>query len=233
MDNDTTKSGQEIDSNRGIQNAQARFERRSEARTTSAQLQNSDANARIKARENDRRAGDSLRTEREAEEYEYRSQENPERSVKHQYRNIQKTFEDAGETIDTTDIEEVMEMKSEKASLPPFPYFIFTIAVLKDIIDVIATITVVGIVLSVALSFLFALILFFWTMGKMSGGWWKKRLIKYLLIRYGITIAIEFIPGVNIIPTTTIFILMAHYHETKIVKLLNTALEKMHSAGMK
>jgi hypothetical protein len=130
-------------------------------------------------------------------------------------------------------MEEIMEMKGEKTPLPPFPYFIFTIAVLKDIVDVIATITVVGIVLSMALSFLFALILFMWTMGKMSGGWWKKKLINYILVRYGITIIIEFIPGVNIIPTTTIFILMAHYRETKIVKLMNLALEKMHSAGIK
>lgn len=227
METDTTKSGQEIDTNRGIQGAHARFAKSSENRTTQAELQGDgsfDAHVRVKTREDD-----SQRTRTRGDQ---QSEETRNGTLKHRYQNIQRVFSEGGETIDDGDMEIIREMKTEKVPLPPFPYFIFSIALLKDIVDVIATITLVGIVLSMALSFLFALILFIWTMGKMSGGWWKKKLINYILVRYSITIAIEFIPGVNIIPTTTIFILMAHYRETKIVKLLNLALEELHSRGV-
>lgn len=227
METDTTESGKEIDTNRGIQGAHARFTESSESRTTQAQLQDDgslDAHVRTKTRE-----GDGRRTRSTSDQ---QSEETRRNALKRRYQNIQRIFSEGGETIDDGDVGIIRELKTEKVPLPPFPYFIFSIALLKDIVDVIATITLVGIVLSMALSFLFALILFFWTMGKMSGGWWKKRLINYILVRYGITIAIEFIPGVNIIPTTTIFILMAHYRETKIVKLLNLALEELHSMGV-
>ncbi|MFZ2253154.1 MAG: hypothetical protein WAW13_03205 [Minisyncoccia bacterium] len=227
METDTTGSGNQIDTNRGIQGANARFKESSEGRTTQAQLNGNDvtnAQVRVKTRENVRHRTRSTRGSQ--------SEETRASIEKRRYQNIQRIFSEGEETIDAGDTEILREMKTEKVPLPPFPYFIFSIALLKDIVDVIATITLVGIVLSMALSFLFALILFIWTMGKMSGGWWKKKLINYILVRYSITIAIEFIPGVNIIPTTTIFILMAHYRETKIVKLLNLALEELHSMGV-
>ena len=234
MDNDTTKSGNEIDTNRGIENAQARFERRSKARTTSAELQGSGAEERMKAREEDRRAADSLRTKRENVEYENLSTQTVGKRLKLGYQSIRKTFKDEGETIDDAGMEEIMEMKGEKTPLPPFPYFIFTIAVLKDLTDVVATATIIGSVITPALSFLCALILFIWTMGKISG-WFgqKKKIIAKVIIKFFIMFGVELVPGVNIIPTTVIFVLMAQYDETKIVKLINKALEQMHGAGIK
>ncbi len=47
------------------------------------------------------------------------------------------------------------------------------------------------------------------------------------------TLGVEFIPIVKIIPANTIFILLAHYREKKIVKLFNLALEEMRSGGLK
>jgi hypothetical protein len=66
-------------------------------------------------------------------------------------------------------------------------------------------------------------------LGKISGGSYKKPLIKYIWRRFAIVFLVELIPIVKIIPANTIFILLAHFRETKIVKVFNFALEKMHN----
>lgn len=149
------------------------------------------------------------------------------------YQNIHDLFEKSGESVNDTEINEMRQLGIDRPQTVDFPYIIFTIAVLKDISDVLATITIIGAVATLATSFICAIILFIWTLDKMNGGWWKKRLIKGLLIRYGIMVTIEFIPGVNIIPTATIFMLMAHFREVRLVKMINIALEEMHDVGRK
>ena len=70
-------------------------------------------------------------------------------------------------------------------------------------------------------------ILFFWIRGKISGGLWKKQMIKWLYRRLLLAAVIEIFPVLKIIPATTILILMAHYHEKKIVKLFDLTLEEL------
>jgi peptidoglycan biosynthesis protein MviN/MurJ (putative lipid II flippase) len=115
--------------------------------------------------------------------------------------------------------------------LPNFPIAMFVIAVLKDILDTL-DLTGIGIILTTALSFLMALILFIWFLGKLGGGWWKKRVVSWLWARYVLVMVIECIPLFKIIPATTILILMAHNKEKKIVKLFNAALDELRRAGV-
>lgn len=119
----------------------------------------------------------------------------------------------------------------DRPQMPDFPYIIASLALLKDISDAIS-LTGIGYVVVIATSFCMSIVLFIWALGKMDGGWWKKRCIRGLLTKYGIAISIEFLPFVSIVPTTIIFVLMAHYRETKVVKIMNQALEQLHAKGL-
>lgn len=217
----------DADNTRGIQNAEARYPTaedrqgtRASERLTSAQLRRP-RNRRTRLDSNDAVLSSYFEKMSEADV----------RRLYHSVRNILKSGD--FRTTDS-DVRELSEIKTRKMEDPDFPYFILIIAVLKDIVDVVATATLVGVAVSMALSFLFSLILFFWTLNKI-GGWfgYKKKMVGWLLRRCGIVIIIEFIPGLNIIPTTTIFILMAHYRETKVVKLINLALGELQRAGVR
>lgn len=121
---------------------------------------------------------------------------------------------------------------SDVPKIPPFPFLIVLMAVFKDVIDFLLNLTLIAAPLPVISSFLVGVVLFFWVLGKASGGWWKKRLIKWLWTRYVITLLIELVPFVNIVPATTIFILMAHYREKKIVRIINGVLEELRKLGL-
>lgn len=112
---------------------------------------------------------------------------------------------------------------------PSFPYGIFTIAFLKDSLDVLLELSIIGIPVSTALSFLMTIVLFFWFLGKMQGVWWKKKTISWMWKRLLLGAVIEHIPFLKLIPTFTILVLMAHYRETKLVKIFNAVLEEMHT----
>lgn len=126
------------------------------------------------------------------------------------------------------DVENLLSTK--KVELPPFPLFMFIIAILKDLIDI-ADITLVGIIVTTIVSAIFSVILFFWLFGKVSGKWWKKKVVGWLWKRYVAAIIIEFIPFLKLAPTMTIFIIMAHRRETKVVKAINFALEELKKVG--
>lgn len=222
MGENTTNNTPEIDATRGIQNAEARYKKHSENRLTSTQLQSSERRERHRSRSQPQNRNRTI-------QFNGTNQ----RDVQRMYSAIREIFSEGGESFDESDVREISELKTRSVEKPGFPFFIFTVAVLKDLLDVIATLIVVGVPITMALSFLMSIILFFWSFGKMSGGWWKKRMIRYILVRYGIMFAIEAVPLVNIVPTTTIFILLVHHRETKIVKLINLGLEKLHHSGIR
>jgi len=213
MGTDTTNSPTNIDQNRGIQNAQSRFEQRAESRLLSEQLQNPAVRPRRQKQSSN-------------QSFQRKSRFSGTQTLVAQAKSIQTTFRSAGEDISIPDIEILQENNARKQPLPSFPYFIFTIALIKDIFDMVATISLFGMILTPIFSFLCSLILFFWTLGKISG-WlgFKKKLITGAIIRFFGMFAIELIPGVNFLPVTTIYVLLAHYRETKMVKLINKALE--------
>jgi hypothetical protein len=145
------------------------------------------------------------------------------------YDAVAELFASRGETFEDEDAQKLEEGDAPKK--PSFPFMIVMVSVLKDILDWPLDLTVVLAIAAFCLSIFLGLILAFWTMGKISGGWWKKSLIRWLWLRFFIMLGIELIPFVNLAPANTIFVLMAHYKETKIVKLFDEALEILHRGG--
>lgn len=153
-----------------------------------------------------------------------------ERVVRKTFSDIRAMFRQQGETLDSETAEKLVTESAPK--LPGFPFLWAGLAFIKDALDAIATISVIGIIFTYPLSIGLGVALFLWTLGKMSGGWWKKAIIRWVWVRFGLVLIIEMIPFVQIIPANTIFILMVHYKETKIVKLLNRGLEALHGSGV-
>lgn len=215
----------DIDRHRGIRNPRTkstseRFVEKTGERLLSSELLGAVAKRRFSA--NDPRtstaANDERFSKREADTLEV---------IRRELRN------ESGEIGEFLEPEDAEQLVVERPVAPDFPYFMVAIAVLKDFLDVPADLSVVAIPMSTALSFLIALVLFFWLLGKMSGGWWKKKLIRWLWVRYIIAIAIEFIPVLKIVPATTILVLMAHFRETKIVRAFDASLQRLHASGIK
>ncbi len=113
-----------------------------------------------------------------------------------------------------------------------FPILIFGGAFIKDLLDAL-DFTIVGMIFVFFFTIIFSFILSLWCLGKISGGFWKKAMIKWLLKRVGIFLVLEFVPFLQIVPATTVFVLMVHYRETKIAKIMNEGLEQLHRAGIK
>lgn len=134
-------------------------------------------------------------------------------------------YNEAGETFEEEDIHKLV---TDKPTNPTFPFIMMTVAVLKDIIDIPGELSAIAIVLTTLLSALLSLILSIWTYNRMSGGWWKKRIIRTIWKRWLIATLIEISPWGKMIPANTIFIWMANNSEKKIVKLANLALEEFH-----
>lgn len=111
-----------------------------------------------------------------------------------------------------------------KAPRPSFPAIMLAIAITKDLLDGLS-LTIIAAPLTSLNSFILGFILFMWMLGKMRGKWWKKQVIKILWRRLAFFLLIELLPGINIIPTMTILVLMVHYRETKVVKAFNGLLE--------
>ncbi len=127
-------------------------------------------------------------------------------------------------------VEEATQIiEAKPSSVPTFPFMMFSLGLLKDALDFL-DLTLVGTLFAFLFSVIFGFIFFFWSMGKISGGWWKKGLISWLWKRIVIVALIEFIPFVQMVPATALLILLAHYHETKLAKLINLALEQIHGA---
>jgi ABC-type phosphate/phosphonate transport system permease subunit len=146
------------------------------------------------------------------------------------FASIAELYANKGESFGNEEAKQLLgEGKDPK--IPSFPVLIFGLAAIKDAVDML-DLTVIGAVVVFFFSVIFAIILGIWTYGKISGGWWKKALIKKILQRYAICITLEMIPFVQLVPTTMVFVLLAHYHETKIAKLFNEALEQLHRGGV-
>lgn len=145
---------------------------------------------------------------------------------------INQAFSEVGDLFNEEGIEfaadDVETLLEGEQPLPQFPMLMVSMAAVKDIFDSL-DFTGVGIILTTILSVIFGVTIALWMLGKMKGGWWKKALIRWFWNRYMLAFIIEFIPGLKIVPATTILVLMAHYRELKLVKLLNGALEILHN----
>ncbi len=137
---------------------------------------------------------------------------------------VREIFRDGGENFEEGDEKLLVANPPQE---PDFPYMIVMMAAMKDLLDIPLELTLIGIIFTTMLSLVLACILFIWCLGKTSGGWWKQKIIRWIWIRCVATILLEFIPFFKMVPATTIFILMAHFHEKKIVRLFNVALEEL------
>jgi hypothetical protein len=227
MANPDRKELTQTDTSRGIQNATSRFKRQREGQLLSTQL--------LEGAKRERYSGVAANdSEYAANDPDYRGRSGRRLSLAQDESSLL-----AGELEELARTEGLEYEGGDEGFLvkntpekPSFPGLMVSLALLKDVLDGLE-ITGVGILVTTALSFLLALVLFLWMLDKLSGGWWKKKLVRKLFIKYGLAITIEFIPVLKLIPTATIFVLMAHYDETKIVRLLNGALERMRSGGIK
>lgn len=157
------------------------------------------------------------------------SEEEVARVISRTLADIGEMFASKGEKFEDEDVEKLT--KEDPKPAPHFPMMIVSAAIIKDILDVPADLSLIGVVVAFLLSIAMSMILTIWTFNKISGGWWKKALIRWLWMLFFGTMVIEFIPFVQMIPANTIFVLMAHYKEKKIVKLFDAALEKLHASG--
>lgn len=137
-------------------------------------------------------------------------------------------FQSRGETFEGEDAERLM---TDPPKTPQFPFVITLLAVFKDLLDIPLDLSIVLAILVFFSSILISGIIAIWCFGKISGGWWKKALIRWLWIRFFVMLGLELIPFVQMVPANTVFILMAHYKETKIVKLFDQALVILHEGG--
>jgi len=151
------------------------------------------------------------------------------REIKRIVGRVREIFDDKGENFEEGDEKLLV---AEPAKKPDFPQIIFMAAVMKDLLDIPLELSIIGIILTTMLSFVLSIVLFIWILGKLRGGWWKKKIIRWLWIRYVAVIILEFIPFFKIVPATTLFIWMAYKKEKKIVKLFNLALEELRNAGI-
>lgn len=110
--------------------------------------------------------------------------------------------------------EDIEEAKVRLLSSPSFPILMLFAAIMKDVLDLLS----VGL-LGWLFSLFFAGIVWFWLFGKL--GFMKK----FLLRRLVFTTIIGMIPGLNFLPETTIFVILGHYKEIKVVKTLFKILE--------
>lgn len=141
--------------------------------------------------------------------------------IRSAYKRIGDIWSSEDEEFGVADAEEL-----ESGNVPehvPFPIFMFGLAVLSDALDVAKNILpLFGWVLLLPLKLCIAIIFFIWFFSKLSGTMWKK-----ILLRMIIMWALELTP-LDFVPTQTVMVLMAHYRQTKIVRLMNNALEIMH-----
>lgn len=142
-------------------------------------------------------------------------------------RKIRSLFEEKNERLDF-EVEFFQDNPPEK---PSFPIVMLTFAFVKDIVDVLVNLTIILAVLTSVFSLCFSVVLFAWVYFRTgSGGSVQRKMIRWVWTRYIVTVLIEFVPFVNIIPTNTILILMVHNKETKLVQLIEQSLEYIHGA---
>ena len=149
-------------------------------------------------------------------------------AVRKTFDTIDEEFHKQGESFDEETLKKAVE---ENPPLPHFPFIMVSFAVLKDAIDF-ADFTVIGIIITSIVAVFINLIITVWSFNKMGGWWWKKYIITWFWQRFLFEVIVEIIPFGKIIPATTILVLMTHYRETKVVKLINYAFDQMNEAGI-
>lgn len=135
-------------------------------------------------------------------------------------------FEKEGESFEEEHVAKLEEGLPDK---PIFPINILLVAALKDAIDIF-DLTIIGIIPTTILTVVIWLILFWWMWSKIN--WWQKGLTRWALRRLVIFMLGEVTPFLKIIPFSSIFVVMAHNREKKIVQLFYQVADKIRTGGI-
>ncbi len=145
--------------------------------------------------------------------------------------NLQQKIEDLYQSRDEEFDAELEVVYNNPPEKPTFPVLMITFAFIKDFLDVL-DLLLIGMIFTTLLSFVLAVVLFIWVTTK-GGDWWKRKLIRWIWVRYIAVIFLEFIPFVKLVPATTLLILMVHNKENKLVQLANESMEMIQSFSIK
>ncbi len=115
----------------------------------------------------------------------------------------------------------------QKRKQPNIPHIALSLAIIKDVLDI-TQVTGFALLITIPISIIAAAGLIFWAWGKTSFHAWKEKLLRWLII----SVAVELIPALSVIPATVILVLIIHYNETKLVRLINLTLDYMDRGGM-
>ncbi len=223
MADNTRQKQYDTDRNRGIQNAQTRYETHAENRQLRTQLLK--GGVRESADEEAKRVAEMDRERGIALEYAEQEEinENNIRATRIAQEEVRKTFRDAGENLNDAEVQQLLERPPKK---PSFPFIILAIAVLKDLLDIPAYVSIIGIIVVWFTTFFMSLILFLWVLGYASG-----RTVNRGLGRLAIGSAVEVFFG--FVPAASIFVLVTYHSERKLWKIRTEAREKLQKLGVR
>ncbi len=203
----------EADTNRGISGTTARFGTGLAKRLT--------ANSFNKKHSNTRKRASNIFESYIDERTKARFGKTNVAEARRVYKQMEAIFASEGEEIPGEEGETTVFQNPPKH--PDFPIFIFGLAVLKDTLDVLGYATLFGWLVLWPISICISVILFMWTLSRLKLEYMSKHRMRKLTIR-GIAFFIEaFVKGVDVLPLSTLFVLLTHFDESKIVKLIYRA----------
>lgn len=206
---------------RGIRNAQQRLKQTRQDSLTQTQLLNKSRFPIYNAQVNKTSPHTSRSARRAGAQTHHEQQEAQMTALREELQQIENEGGIAYEDEDTE------MLTKNRPTMPVFPTIMLIVAVLKDFLDIPGELSIVGIIFTTALSFLMSVILFIWSLGKVSGANFKRKQIIRLWVKYGLAVLLEATPFAKMIPATTIFVLWTYFDEAKDVTKIHNALDKV------
>lgn len=141
---------------------------------------------------------------------------------------LREAFAGGGEMYEEGDESLVIdETRSLKAppDHPSFPFIILGLALLKDSLDILA---LTGILWVIMFPFTLAIsiTIMIWTISRLQMEYMHKHRMRKYAIR-GVALLLEQIPGVGVLPLATVFVLLTHFDDTKMVKFIWFVVEQV------
>lgn len=158
--------------------------------------------------------------------------------------NVKETLIDAGrkEAQDflvnkgyTLDLDEIQNLEDKPPTEPSFPIAMIFFAIIKDTLDIL-DLTMIGIFFKIIYVPIYFIIMIVWTLSLTSrfsfmGKVGVKIMRNAVLKRLAAVTTIEAVPLVSVLPLATVFVLLNHYSNTKVVQFFMKASEMIARKG--
>jgi hypothetical protein len=116
---------------------------------------------------------------------------------------------------------ELLQKIVQRVPVPGFPFIMVYFAVVKDILDPLE-LTIIFLVFIKILTFLMAVVVWFWSRHQMHGGLLKRAQIKVVIrLLYSLMVFLELIPLASFFPWTTVYVVFVHSYTKGKAKLQN------------